>query len=125
MLNGFFAVGAGAALGAWSRWGLAVLLNSGPFSLGILTANLVGAYLMGLSIPLFLQMTNLSPEFKLFVVTGFLGGLTTFSSFSGEAFNLLHRQQYGIALMHIFCHVVGSILMTFLGYLTIVYFRNH
>ncbi|OYY92540.1 MAG: hypothetical protein B7Y32_08345 [Methylophilales bacterium 16-45-7] len=67
---------------------------------------------------------SLSPEMKLFITTGFLGGLTTFSTFSAEAFNLMHREQYGYAVAHVLLHVIGSLIMTALGYLTVQYFKH-
>src|SRR5687767_4676113 len=94
---GFLAVGAGAAVGAWLRWWLSVLLNPivPSLLLGTLAANLVGGYLMGVAMALMQQAQALSPELRLLVTTGFLGGLTTFSAFSGEAAALLGQQQYG------------------------------
>ncbi len=124
MINAFFAIGIGAALGAWLRWGLALLLNSGLIPLGTLVANLLGAYLMGIAIATFLHMPNINAELKLMSTTGFLGGLTTFSTFSAEAFNLLNRHQYAWAFTHVMSHVIGSLIMTWLGYLTIQYFRG-
>jgi fluoride exporter len=124
VINAFFAIGIGAALGAWSRWGLAMLLNHGLIPMGTLVANLLGAYLMGIAIAVFLQMPNLNAELKLMITTGFLGGLTTFSTFSAEAFNLLNRHQYAWALTHVISHVIGSLIMTWLGYLTIQYLRG-
>jgi CrcB protein len=124
MINAFIAVGAGAVLGAWARWGLGVLLNVSIIPMGTLIANLLGGYLMGLAIAWLMHVPEFSPEMKLFITTGFLGGLTTFSTFSIEAFNLMHREQYGYAIAHILLHVIGSLLMTLLGFLTIQYFRQ-
>ena len=121
-LGGFAAVGVGAALGAWMRWGLGVLFNPivPALPLGTLAANLIGGYLMGLALGAFLTgNAGLSPEMRLFVTTGFLGGLTTFSTFSAEAVSLLSRGEYGWASLHLLGHVVGSLLMTGLGLLTI------
>lgn len=124
--NGFLAVGAGAALGAWLRWGLGVCLNaSWPFlPLGTLVANLVGGYFIGLLMGLFALSSTVSPELRLFLITGLLGGLTTFSTFSAEAFNLLSRGQYGWAATHILVHVLGSLLMTGLGFFTVNFIRG-
>lgn len=124
MLNAVLAVGVGAAIGAWARWGLALLLNDGLIPLGTLLANWIGGYLMGVAMAFFLFMPNISAEMRLLVTTGFLGGLTTFSTFSAEAFNLLNRHQYMMALTHVLSHVLGSIVMTGLGYLTVQYFRH-
>jgi CrcB protein len=83
MIGQFVAVGAGAALGAWLRWGLSAWLNPRvpQYPLGTLAANLVGGYLVGIAIAFFIARTDLAPEWRLFVVTGLLGGLTTFSTF--------------------------------------------
>lgn len=115
--TGLLAVGGGAALGAWLRWWLSVLLNPivAGLPLGTLTANLVGGYLIGVAFAAFSHFEALSPEIRLFIVTGFLGGLTTFSSFSAEAATLLGRQQYAWTAALIAAHVVGSIAMTFVG----------
>ena len=126
--NGFLAVGVGAAIGAWARWGLGLMLNATipTLPLGTLAANLIGAYLMGLFMGLFSISTltaEFTPELKLFVMTGLLGGLTTFSSFSAESVTLLSRGQYGWAASHIFIHVLGSLAMTGLGLLTIQFMR--
>ena len=114
---GLLAVGGGAALGAWVRWWLSALLNPlfTSLPLGTLAANLIGGYLIGVAFAAFEHFQALSPEMRLFIVTGFLGGLTTFSSFSGEAAALLGRQQYGWTAALIGAHVVGSIAMTFAG----------
>ena len=118
---GFLAVGAGAALGAWLRWGLAVALNhvAPNLPLGTLASNLVGGYLVGVAVEVLVHHTVLTPEWRLFIITGFLGGLTTFSTFSAEAVGLLSRAQYGWATALIGAHVAGSLLMTVLGMMTV------
>ena len=120
-ITAFFAVGVGAAIGAWGRWGLSLALNSLfpllPF--GTLVANLVGGYLMGICMGLISLGGLLSPELRLLITTGFLGGLTTFSTFSAESVTLLSRGQYGWASLHILAHLLGSLLMTALGLLTL------
>ena len=126
--NSFIAVGVGAAIGAWARWALGLMLNAAipTLPLGTLTANLIGAYLMGLFMGLFsisTFTTEFTPELRLFVMTGLLGGLTTFSSFSAESVTLLSRGQYSWAASHIFIHVLGSLAMTGLGLLTIQFMR--
>ena len=97
---GFLAVGTGAALGAWLRWILGVLFNPvfPTVPLGTLAANLVGGYLIGVCVEWLGLHADLPPEVRLFAVTGFLGGLTTFSTFSSEAVGLLARGQSGWAL---------------------------
>jgi CrcB protein len=117
----FFAVGAGAALGAWLRWGLSAALNhlTPNLPLGTFTANLVGGYLIGVAVEVMVHHTLLSPEWRLFIITGFLGGLTTFSTFSAEAVGLLSRAQYGWAAALISAHLAGSLLMTMLGMMTV------
>jgi CrcB protein len=116
----WFAVALGAALGAWLRWGLTTFLGQlhAHIQLGTLVANLVGGYLIGIALGFFDASPALSPAWRLFVVTGFLGGLTTFSSFSGEAMVLLQRGQYGWALAHSALHLLGSIGCCIAGYAT-------
>ncbi len=118
---GFVAVGVGAALGAWMRWWLGVGLNAvlPNLPLGTLAANLIGGYLIGVAVEYFSQNGALPMELRLFVITGFLGGLTTFSSYSAEAVGLLARAQYLWATVLISGHVVGSIAMTVLGIATV------
>ena len=119
----WLAVGGGAAIGAWVRWGLGLVFNVSLFPLGTLIANLVGGFLMGMAMAYFVA-TPLQNELRLFVTTGFLGGLTTFSAFSAEAFNYLHKQEYAWAAGHIASHVLGSLLMTAIGFAFIQYWRH-
>ena len=116
-INGFLAIGIGGALGCWLRWGLGMLLNPlfPTLPLGTLMANLVGGLLMGCMLGFFDHFQTLSPALRLFVFTGFLGGLTTFSTFSAEATTLLLRQQYFWFSSHVAVHVIGSLAMTMLG----------
>lgn len=118
---GVLAVGAGAALGAWLRWVLALTLNAliPTLPLGTLAANLIGGYLVGVAVEYFFQQGALPMEVRLFVITGFLGGLTTFSTFSAEAVGLLLQSRYGWATLLISIHVIGSIAMTVLGISTV------
>jgi CrcB protein len=111
------AVGGGAAAGAWLRWWLGILLNPvfPTLPLGTLAANLLGGFLMGLAMAVLSRFEALAPEVRLLITTGFLGGLTTFSTFSAEATTLLARQQNGWAAALIAAHVTGSIAMTFAG----------
>jgi fluoride exporter len=120
-LAGFVAVGTGAALGAWLRWGLSSALNHlfANLPLGTLSSNIIGGYLIGVSVEVMVHHSVLTPELRLFVMTGFLGGLTTFSTFSAEAVGLLTRQQYGWATALILTHLVGSLTMTILGMMTV------
>ena len=115
------AVGVGAAAGAWLRWGLGTLLNPvfPTVPLGTLAANLLGGYLMGMAMGFLAHMETLAPELRLLVTTGFLGGLTTFSTFSAETTTLITRQQYGWALAAVGLHVAGSLAMTLLGIVSI------
>jgi len=117
--GGFLAVGSGAAVGAWLRWGLGTLLNPifPTLPLGTLTANLSGGLMMGLAIELVTRHDLLSPELRLLVTTGFLGGLTTFSTFSGEVVALLMRREYLWGSIAVTAHVAGSIVMTIVGIL--------
>lgn len=114
----FAAVGLGAAIGAWLRWGLALWLAAAHPKVagGTLVANLAGGYLIGIALGFFASYPQLSPEWRLFAITGFLGGLTTFSTFSGEAMVLLQRGDYGWAMAHAALHLVGSILCCIAGY---------
>ncbi|MHB0992325.1 MAG: fluoride efflux transporter CrcB [Burkholderiales bacterium] len=114
------AVGTGAAFGAWLRWMLGLWLNPlfPTLPLGTLAANLGGGYIIGLAMAFFAHQPGLSPEWRLLVITGFLGGLTTFSTFSAEVFTLLSRQQWHWGSLEILVHVAGSIAMTGLGVLT-------
>jgi len=117
----FIAIGVGAALGAWLRWGLGLWFNPllPQLPLGTLTANLAGGYLIGGAVAFFELHQGLSPEWRLLIITGFLGGLTTFSTFSAETVTLLLREQYAWALGIIAAHLGGSLLMTVLGIHTV------
>jgi fluoride exporter len=119
----WFAVGGGAAIGAWLRWGLGIVFNLSAFPYGTLIANLAGGLLMGMAMAFFM-LTSAQNELRLFVMTGFLGGLTTFSAFSAEAFSFLYKQQYTWAVVHISSHVIGSLLMTAFGFMLVYYFRH-
>jgi len=116
----FAAVGVGAMLGAWARWGLTTWLNPlVPYlPMGTLAANLGGGYLVGLAVAFFAGSASLAPEWRLACVTGFLGALTTFSTFSAESVQLLHEGHYGAAALHSGAHLFGAVLATFLGFVT-------
>ncbi len=116
----WLAIGFGAALGAWLRWGFGLWLNTlqSHFPFGTVAANLAGGYLIGIAVAFFGSHSGLSPEWRLFVITGFLGGLTTFSSFSAESMVLLQRGQFAWALAHIGVHLIGSIAFCIAGFAT-------
>lgn len=114
----WLAVGFGAALGAWLRWGLGLWLNAVfiPIPLGTLAANLGGGYLIGMAVGFFSLHPDLPPEWRLFAITGFLGGLTTFSAFSAESMTLIQREEYFWALGHSVLHLVGALVMCMAGF---------
>ena len=117
----FFAVATGGAIGTLLRWLLAILLNPllPNLPLGTLAVNLIGGLIIGIALGYFTQFPAMPSELRLFVITGFCGGLTTFSAFSGEAALLLMRQQYGWAAALISTHLIGSLGMTFLGFMLV------
>jgi CrcB protein len=125
-LSAFAAVGVGAALGAWARWGLGAALNAvAPnLPLGTLVANLLGGYLIGAAIAQLENVAGVAPEVRLFLITGFLGALTTFSTFSAEAVSLLHSGRYGWMVAHSALHLFGSLGMTILGLETVRLLRG-
>ncbi len=114
----WLAVGLGAAIGAWSRWFLGMWMNNihQHIPLGTLVANLVGGFIIGMATSFFFWHNNISPEWRLFIITGFLGGLTTFSTFSAETVLMLQRGEYIWASLQILLHVAGSILMCIAGF---------
>ncbi|HTT12798.1 MAG TPA: fluoride efflux transporter CrcB [Burkholderiaceae bacterium] len=116
-----FAIAVGAVLGAWLRWGLSTWLNPRvpTLPLGTLAANLIGGYLIGIAAAVLVAAPGLAPAWRLFFVTGFLGALTTFSTFSAESAVLLQSAQWAAALMHIGLHLVGSIAATLAGIATV------
>ena len=113
----FAVIGLGAALGAWARWVLGLWLNPlfAQVPMGTLAANLIGGYLIGVAVAVFHIHVDLAPEIRLFCITGFLGGLTTFSSFSAEVVSMLMQQRYTLALMTATIHLLGSLLLTVAG----------
>lgn len=116
-LLAFFAVGTGAFFGAALRWVFGMWLNPllPALPLGTLAANLLGGLLMGLTMGLFGQFQALPPEARLFIATGFLGGLTTFSTFSAETVTLMLRAQFGWTAAIVAVHLIGSLAMTLAG----------
>jgi CrcB protein len=120
------AIGLGAALGALLRWALGLQLDAlfPALSAGTLAANLIGGYLVGVAVALFAAMPALPPAWRLFVITGFLGGLTTFSAFSAEVAAQWMAGQTAWAMVTIFVHVLGSVVMTLLGFGTVALLRK-
>lgn len=126
MWKSILAVAIGASLGALLRWQLGTRLNSIFPTLppGTLAANLIGAYVVGLGIAFFATFSAISPEWRLLVITGFCGGLTTFSTFSAEITTLLQQGRISWALGAVAAHVVGSVVMTFAGIATIYLLKS-
>jgi CrcB protein len=124
-LSGFVAVGVGAVLGAWLRWWLAGTFNASHphLPLGTLIANLGGGYVIGVVIGSLGNVDAVHPQLRLFLITGFLGALTTFSTFSAEAVELLQHGRYGWAFVHSASHLLGSLALTFLGFQTAALWR--
>ena len=113
----------GASIGALARWGLGLWLNPGALlPLGTLAANLIGGYLVGVCVAVFQALPNLDPVWRLALVTGFLGALTTFSSFSAEVVGMLGQQRYALALGTSAVHLFGSLLLTIAGIQTVTFF---
>jgi CrcB protein len=111
----------GACLGALARWQLSLWLNptlavaGTTLPMGTLAANLIGGYLVGVCVAIFQAMPQLDPLWRLALVTGFLGALTTFSSFSAEVVTMLMQQRYALALTTAAVHLLGSLLLTIAG----------
>ncbi len=126
MLTAALAVALGAALGALLRWGLAAGLNHLFPALppGTLAANLLGGYLIGLAMALLALWPDLPSTWRLFIITGFLGGLTTFSTFSAEVVNALQQGRTAWAMATVGSHVVGSVAMTLAGLATVALLRR-
>jgi fluoride exporter len=126
MWKSWVAICVGASLGALLRWGLGGQLNHvfPAVPLGTLTANLIGGYIVGVAIAFFAAFTAIAPEWRLFMITGFCGGLTTFSTFSAEVVTLLQQGRSLWAGAAAAMHLAGSILMTFAGIATFTWFRR-
>lgn len=121
MFGSIAAISAGAAFGAVLRWMLGMGLNRlfPTIPPGTLAANVIGGYLIGVAVAFFAGHPNLAPEWRLLVITGFLGGLTTFSTFSAEVVSLLQQGRPIWAMAAIGTHVLGSLTMTLLGIATV------
>ncbi|MFO1374369.1 MAG: fluoride efflux transporter CrcB [Agitococcus sp.] len=126
MFNSILAISIGASIGAVGRWLLSLWLNKVFLfiPLGTLLANLVGGYLIGVAFALFANHPSWPAEWRLLVITGFLGGLTTFSTFSIETVSLLQQEKWLWAIMQISLHVLGSLVMTLMGLATVSYLRQ-
>lgn len=120
------AISLGAASGALLRWQLGARLNSFLPSIppGTLLANLIGGYVVGIAVAYFAQTPNISAEWRLFIITGFCGGLTTFSTFSAEVVSLIQGGHGAMAMGSVSAHVMGSLLMTFAGIWTYQLLQN-
>ena len=114
----FVAIGVGAALGAWLRYLLSLWLNplAPTLPLGTVAANLGGGFMIGAAVAFLGAQEGISPAWRLFLVTGFLGGLTTFSTFSAESMLLLQQGRSGAALLHAAVHLFGALACCFVGY---------
>jgi fluoride exporter len=126
ILRSILAISLGASLGALLRWWLQLLLNAQFPTLppGTLAANLIGGYVIGVALALFAAYATVAPEWRLFVITGFCGGLTTFSTFSAEIVILLQQGRMLWAAGLATAHLVGSVLMTFAGIGTVAWLRG-
>lgn len=126
MWKPILAIAVGSVLGGLLRWGLGLKLNSLLPNIppGTLAANLIAGYLVGLAVAYFAQAPNLSPEWRLLAITGFCGGLSTFSTFSAEIVGLLQRGLYSWAMSAIAVHVAGSVVMTLAGIATVAWLKS-
>jgi len=128
VIQAALAISLGASAGALARWQLGLWLSSAAsanatsIALGTLAANWIGGYLVGVCIAVFQAMPQIDPVLRLALVTGFLGGLTTFSSFSAEVVAMLQQQRYGLALGTVAVHLFGSLLLTVAGIKTAALF---
>ena len=127
MLSSVALVSMGAAAGAVVRWLLGVSINElfPAIPPGTLVANLLGGYLVGIAVETLAVPFPLAPELRLLVITGFLGGLTTFSTFSAEVTQLLQQGRVALAGAEILAHVVGSVILTMLGIATVILVRRY
>jgi len=126
MWKSIVAIGVGGGVGALLRWWLGLTLNAyfPAIPPGTLAANLIGGYVVGVAVAFFATYSAIAPEWRLFVITGFCGGLTTFSTFSAEIVNLMQQGRTLVALGAAGVHLCGSIIMTFAGIGTVVWIRG-
>lgn len=126
MIRSLLAICVGASTGAVLRWGLGAAFNAmfPTIPPGTWLANMMGGYLIGVALAFFGEHTGLAPEWRLLVITGFLGGLTTFSTFSAEVVTLIQEGRMVWAGIAISAHVVGSLLMTLLGLASVILFKS-
>lgn len=120
MLKAIVAICVGASLGALLRWVLGLKMNSFMPSIppGTLAANLIGGYVVGLAVAFFADTPDIAPEWRLLIITGFCGGLTTFSTFSAEIVTLIQQGELARMALAISLHLAGSVLMTIAGIAT-------
>jgi CrcB protein len=120
-MTALFAICLGACAGALMRWQLGSWLNTSGAALpwGTLAANLIGGYLVGIAVAVFQALPQLDPAWRLLCITGFLGALTTFSSFSAEVVQMLMQQRYAVALGTTALHLIGSLVLTVVGIRTV------
>jgi fluoride exporter len=126
MWKAIVAISLGSSLGALLRWWLGTRLNASFPTIppGTLAANLIGGYVIGLAVAFFATYSALTPEWRLFVITGFCGGLTTFSTFSAELVTLMQQGRASWAIGAAAVHLLGSVTMTFAGIGTVVWWRS-
>ena len=126
MWRAIAAIGVGGGLGALLRWWLGLTLNAyfPAIPPGTLAANLIGGYVVGVAVAFFATYSAIAPEWRLFVITGFCGGLTTFSTFSAEVVTLMQQGRALLALGSVALHLLGSVVMTFAGIGTVVWVRG-
>ena len=126
-LETMLAIGVGSAMGALARYALSLAMNAvlPPIPLGTLASNLIAAYIVGAAIAVFAAVPGLSPNWRLFVITGLAGGLSTFSTFSAEIVALLQRGEYGWGAAVAGTHLAGSLSMTIAGFATVGWLRAH
>lgn len=127
MWKPIFAIALGSVLGGLLRWSLGLKLNSlfPTMPLGTLSANLIAGYVVGVAVAYFAQAPGIAPEWRLLVITGFCGGLSTFSTFSAEVVSLLQQGRIAWAMGTIGIHVTGSLVMTLVGIATWHWVKSH